>query len=117
MANNFVEGVDVDELFPKRCEEGGPLSQTQSEAAGCWQSSPVSCCWGRAFLLCKHCEWLAQALTPLVSRRAQLFFLEALGVVSQQPALSFKACYTQGWLLSSSLEITLNGSKDESRCK
>lgn len=119
MANNFIEGVDVDEFFPKLCEEGGLLSQTHCEAAGCWQSSPVSCCWGRTFLLCKRQKWLALALTltPLISRRAQLLFLENLGMASQQPAQSFKVCCTKAWLLPSSLEITFNTSKDESKCK
>lgn len=118
MVNNFAEGFDVDEFFPKGCKEGGPLSQTPSEATGCWQSSPVSCCWGRTFLLCKHHQWLAPALTTLVSRGAQLFLSGGPenGITAASTG-SFKAYYTQAWLLSSSLEITFKRRKDESQCK
>lgn len=79
MVNNFVEGVDVDEFFPKLCGEGGPVSQTHPEAQGA--GSPHQCpAAGEGHLLCKHHEWLAPALTPLISGRAQLFFLENLGM-------------------------------------
>lgn len=87
---------------------GDLLQGTTSPSPGC----------GRTILLCKHCEWPALALTPLASRRAQLFPSggpgDGIAVASTE---RFKAYYAQASLLSSSPEIMLNSSKDESKCK
>lgn len=74
---------------------------------------------GRTFLLCRNCEVLAPALITLFfSEECNYLLLEALGMKLQQQVWeSFKASWAQASLISGSPEITLNSSKDESKCK
>lgn len=112
-------------VFLKLWEEGGTLGTNSLWGCQVLAVFNSDLLWGktspnygcrRTFLLCKPCEW--PALTPLVSRKTQLFPSggpeDGIAVASIE---SFKASYTQASLLSSSPEIMLNSSKDESKCK